>query len=67
MAMDDKVIAILRAQAWERAKGELEAMISTYYGVYTSDGKNVSNGKQVMELVATFVKTIEDECLHEGD
>lgn len=30
--MSDNVLRALRAQAWERAKGELNAVLQTYFG-----------------------------------
>ena len=50
--------AILRAQAWERAKGELRSMLVTYYGeTYRFERMN--------SLMEDLIKTVEGEGLEE--
>ena len=58
---NDMLLATLRAQAWERAKGELQAVLVTYYGGYEDDAPF----KQLDPLVKAFVKEVEDRGLIE--
>lgn len=53
-----ELAAIQRAMAWERAKGELEAMLCTFYGESEKYNK-LSN------CIANFIVTVEDNALHE--
>lgn len=53
-----ELAAIKRAMAWERAKGELEAMLYTFYGESEKYNK-LSN------CIANFIVTVEDNALHE--
>ncbi len=57
--MNDEMIAqILRNQAWERAKAELQCMVVTFYG----------NGRQLNLLtveIDAFVAKIEGDGLQE--
>ena len=55
------IIRTMRSQAWERAKGELEAMLATFWG-------SAATGNQFSDLydsVKGFIKKVEDESLHE--
>jgi hypothetical protein len=53
----DVVLATLRGQAWERAKGELQAVMATYWN---------DSRYGLMELaIAEFVKRVEDHGLAE--
>ena len=55
---EDRVIRTLRMQAWQRAKGELEAVLNTYW-----DGNN--NYLKMSNEVKTFIESIEDRGLQE--
>ena len=35
---DERILRTLRAQAWERAKGELQAVLQTYWDEGTEEG-----------------------------
>lgn len=52
------MLGILRAQAWERAKGELRSVLAAYI----SDKDRFD---RMDALVATFIKEVEDEGLAE--
>jgi len=59
----DVVLRGLRNQAWERAKGELNSMLTTFY-----DRKHNSRPDQYDGLKAEikkFVEKVESEGLHE--
>ena len=60
---DENVIRILRAQAWERAKGELNAVLQTYISgtQSTQDG----HFEKMDKLVADFISTVEGDGLAE--
>jgi len=51
---DSKELRTLRAMAWERAKGELNAVKQTYWSDSLAEFDNV---------VEEFVKSVEDEGL----
>ena len=48
---------IMRRMAWERAKGELQSMIQTYWGN--------DNFKEFDTVVKEFVNKVEDNALQE--
>lgn len=51
------LLDVARAQAWERAKGELKSIAFTYY--------KDDRFSRFEELLSTFIKTIEDEGICE--
>lgn len=55
--MEDRVLAALRTQAWERAKGELKSILQTYY--------QDERFKEVDEMFNCLIKHIEDHGLVE--
>lgn len=52
---ESREIRNLRMMAWERAKGELQSMLCTYW--------NNGNFNQANTLINEFIKNIEDEEL----
>ena len=58
MSLSEEISAMLREQAWERAKGELQSMLHTFYG----DRERYT---ELAEAIRTFIKNIEDEGLDE--
>ncbi|MDQ0035947.1 broad specificity phosphatase PhoE [Variovorax boronicumulans] len=60
--MDERIITALRAQAWERAKGELNAMLATYWPEWDGNNKKVPNGYEEMDArVKAFIAEVEGE------
>lgn len=59
--MEEKILRTLRAQAWERAKGELNAVLQTYWDGHGKDHKYQDMAAAVRELIAT----VEDNGLAE--
>ena len=59
--MEERILRTLRAQAWERAKGELNSILHTYWD---GPGKD-QNYKQMASLVKDLVTTVEDNGLAE--
>lgn len=57
---EERTQHILRAQAWERAKGELNAMRHTFYG--EREGHQYDEFKKVLKA---FIKSVEDNDLQE--
>jgi hypothetical protein len=51
--VDDRVLQAMRLMAWERAKGELESILQTYY-----DGDD--RFAEVNHKFAEFIALIED-------
>lgn len=51
-------IRTLRAQAWQRAKGELNAVLQTYW-------VETPRYSQMLDLVNRFIKTVDEEGLAE--
>ena len=54
---NNQIAAILRAQAWERAKGELNSMLCTFYGS--------ENFEPLDALIKRFTHNVEGDALHE--
>jgi hypothetical protein len=50
----------MRAMAWERAKGEIKSMLTTYY--CREDGDKF---KEMQREFEAFVAAVEDNALHE--
>jgi len=56
-------IRTLRYQAWERAKGELQSMLVTFWGKETNT--HVDQYDDLQELIDEFVKKVEGRGLQE--
>lgn len=56
---NEMIIRSIRTQAWERAKGELRAVLSTYYE------RDEGNFEAMDKAVSTFIKHVEDNGLQE--
>ncbi|MBD3260432.1 MAG: hypothetical protein GF334_01920 [Candidatus Altiarchaeales archaeon] len=56
-AMHIRQIRTLRAMAWERAKGELQAMLQTFWDEY-------EKFEVLDDLIKQFIKEIEDDELY---
>jgi len=52
--MDDRIIRNMRSMAWERAKGELNSMLHTYW-----DDKD--RFQKILNAIDKFVELIENE------
>ena len=64
---DDKILRVMRQQAWERAKGELFSMIHTFYPDYRdlNNCKVKSNFKALSVAINDFVEKVEQDGLNE--
>lgn len=66
---DVRIIRHMRAQAWQRAKGELRAMLSTFHPGDGSDHTPATapegNFSRLDKLVDAFIETVEDNGLAE--
>jgi hypothetical protein len=58
--MSDHTDAILRAQAWERAKGELNSVLVTYYPDYSKSDAS-EEFEKADKLIRNFIRKFEDE------
>jgi hypothetical protein len=58
---DERVLRCLRAQAWSRVKGELEAMLDTFYPGTSSEG----SFNRLNDAKNEFVRFVEDEALNQ--
>lgn len=56
----EKIIRTLRAQAWERAKGELRSMLYTFWQI-PSDGDKFD---RLDTLIKTLINEVEDNELN---
>ncbi len=63
MPYDQLVVATLRAQAWERAKGELNSVLCTYYG--SINKLDSDKYKSYSSKLEAFIKDVEDNGLTE--
>lgn len=54
--MESHEVLTLRAMAWERAKGELNAMLATYWPSVGNDGDTART--EMIERVRNFVAEI---------
>ena len=54
---DDLTWRILRAMAWQRAKGELHALLQTY----VNSGDSGNTFEKMGAAVEAFIKQVEDE------
>lgn len=64
---DERILRALRNQAWERAKGELRAMLHTFYSVNGGQSDNARPG-QFLELdkaIEDFTELVEENGLAE--
>jgi hypothetical protein len=53
---DERVIKILRAQAWERAKGELKSILHSYWG-------ESAKFRKMDDAIDDFIEKVENEGL----
>lgn len=65
MPSNELIIRMLRAQAWERAKGELNALRHTFCSEMDNNNLLYEAGKldKFDALLAQFIKNVEDEEL----
>ena len=54
---EDRFLQVQRQMAWERAKGELNSILTTYY--------NDSKYSEISMLTLEFIEKVEDEGLTE--
>ena len=55
MMVDEKILRTLRAQAWERAKGELRAVAVTFFGPPSArDGQYDAYSKTMDDFIASI-------------
>jgi hypothetical protein len=57
------ILGVMRGQAWSRAKGELDALLSAFAS--RGDEEVRSRFDRLYRLIAEFSKTVEDEGLAE--
>jgi len=55
--MERHEVLTLRAMAWERAKGELHAMLATFW---PSPGNDDTARAEMVERVRSFIADVED-------
>lgn len=60
MSTERKLLALQRSMAWERAKGELNSMLHTYYSI--ADGTKFEDFNK---LLKEFVESVEENGLQE--
>ena len=62
--MTDLLVSVLRGMSWERAKGELNAILATYYPNYDLDNPH-DEYETFKKMVEEFIQKVEDEGLIE--
>lgn len=60
--MKTDVARILRGQSWERAKGELQSMLCTFY---TPENARPGQYDEIEEAITEFIQSVENNSLHE--
>lgn len=60
MSTENRMLHVMRAMAWQRAKGEMASMLETYYRDLDDD-----KFARFQEAVTAFEKHVEDEGLQE--
>jgi len=65
--MESETLKCMRSMAWERAKGELKAMLWTFRTEYApGNGKIISsNFDELEKRIGKFIKVVEDSGLQE--
>lgn len=63
--MSEEIIRTLRHQAWERAKGELNAMIATTWPDTGPHKPDRDHFQRMMKKIKEFIECIEGEGLQE--
>lgn len=60
---ESKEILTMRSIVWERAKGELNAYMQTFWPEYEMDGSKRSNGfDEAQARISKFIRDFEDNC-----
>jgi len=58
---EERVVKTLRAMAWQRAKGELNAYLDTFWPSYGRNGQEIDNGfEDAKARIDAFIKDFED-------
>lgn len=57
-------LRVARAQAWARAKGELDAMLHAFFQ-YVPNSAVEGQHARLDAVVNSFINTVEEEGLHE--
>lgn len=57
-----RILATMRGQAWHRAKGELHAVLATFYA---DDGKAEDEFDKLNDRIDQFIIDVEEYGLHE--
>lgn len=60
---DHTPIRVMRNMAWERAKGELNSMLQTFYD--DIDNSSLGQFKELSKAVTKFIEKVEDDGLQE--
>lgn len=58
--MQTDISDLLRSMAWERAKGELNSMLSTYYPTYEGNKIITEDFDLMSKIINDFIRSVED-------
>lgn len=61
MTVDD----MLKAQQWERAKGELRALVALQGSYPSTEDERASRWRHLSEAVESFIASVEERALQE--
>jgi cytochrome c peroxidase len=59
---NEMILRTMRAMAWDRAKGELQSVLSTFWGSFNDDESQFA---KMTAAVNEFIKHVEGDGLHE--
>lgn len=58
---ESRTLKTLRLMAWERAKGELNAYLQTFWPDFYPDGKEIDHGyDEESKMIMRFIKEFEE-------
>lgn len=58
---EEMMMKTLRAMAWQRAKGELQAYLETFWPEYDRQGKEIDKGfEDAQQRIEVFIREFED-------
>ena len=58
---ESKEMLSMRRMQWKRARGEVEAVLETFWPEYDRDGKEIDNCfNNINSIIKTFIKDMDD-------
>jgi hypothetical protein len=58
---ESKILMSMRRMAWQRAKGELNSYLETYWPEYKTNGEKIDHGfEDASRRIEAFIREFED-------